>query len=87
MMFSSIKRTLKKKGRGTAEFSRASQLQKEKAEEATTEAICPHCNTTLEEMPAQKTTCPSCNEAIYVKARPADNVVVLLKNEELPGLE
>ena len=73
MMFSSIKRKLKKKGRGTAEFSRANQPRQEYAVDRT-EPICPHCNDTSEKMPVRKKTCQACNPDIHPKTRPADNV-------------
>ncbi len=42
------------------------------------DAVCPHCNQTLEKKPGRKKKCPYCSQFMYVRTRPSDRQQVLV---------
>lgn len=51
------------------------------------EAICPHCNQSLEKKSGRKKKCPNCGEYIYVRTRPIDNQKVLVTQDQTEIIE
>ena len=43
---------------------------------------CPYCGVELAKFPGRKTKCKSCGNFIYVRTRPADNIKILIREDE-----
>ena len=52
-----------------------------------TDDACPSCLASLAQRPKQKTMCPACGGAIFVRTRPDDDVIVLLNDSGRRGIE
>ena len=52
-----------------------------------TNAICPYCEEKLEKMPKRKTKCPKCENFIYKRTRPYDEVDIILREDQLDIIE
>lgn len=52
-----------------------------------TNAICPYCNEKLEKMPKRKTKCPKCENYIYKRTRPFDEVDIIIREDQLDIIE
>ena len=51
------------------------------------DAVCPYCETVLQDKPGRKKKCPYCRNFIYVRTRPSDKEKVLLREDQLLELE
>jgi len=52
-----------------------------------TDAVCPHCDHTLEKKPGRKKKCPHCCHFIYVRTRPSDRQRVLVTEAQAEQIE
>lgn len=51
------------------------------------DAICPHCNQTLDKKPGRKKKCQYCGQFIYVRTRPSDEQRVLVTESQVEQIE
>ena len=52
-----------------------------------TTANCPYCGIDLPKFPRRKTKCKNCGNYIYIRTRPADEVRILIKEDEIETIE
>lgn len=76
-LFGSSERTVKKTDQGS---SLSGNL-------GNTNVICPYCEEILEKMPKRKTKCPKCENYIYKRTRPHDEVDIIIREDQLDIVE
>lgn len=52
-----------------------------------TSAICPYCDEKLDKMPSRKTKCPYCENYIYKRTRPYDEVNIIVREDQLEKIK
>tara|TARA_R110002050_G_scaffold65444_1_gene141706 strand:- start:157 stop:945 length:789 start_codon:yes stop_codon:yes gene_type:complete len=52
-----------------------------------TNAFCPYCEEKLDKMPTRKTKCPKCENYIYKRTRPYDEVDIIVREDQLDNIE
>jgi len=76
-LFGSSERTAKKTG----------QISSITKNVGNTNAICPYCEERLEKMPKRKTKCPKCENYIYKRTRPHDEVDIIIREDQIDIIE
>ncbi len=86
-LLDALKRVFRHRPDATTSVQEKSRAMTLESPVGNTEPVCPHCELSLEKMPARKKRCPRCGKYIYVRTRPADRVKVLVTEEQAAVIE